>query len=70
MAKLNCRQCDICGEFLGNRDAQYWLKLPRKARLYYGYPEIGMYRYDVCEDCMDKIIVGIQMRLKDGEKSE
>ena len=63
MAKINCIQCDICGEFIGSRDAQYLLKLPRKARLYYGYPALGMNRYDVCEDCMDKIIVGIQMKM-------
>ena len=24
--KVNCRACDICGEELGGRDFQYWLR--------------------------------------------
>ena len=67
MAKINCRECDICGERLGGRDAQYWLKIPRRARLYYGAPGSGMIRQDVCAECMDKVIVEIQMRRKKAE---
>ena len=62
MAKINCRVCDICGDDLGRRDAQYWLKIPRRARLYYGCPGLGMIRQDVCDECMAKLIVEIQMR--------
>ena len=67
MAKINCRQCDICGEQLDGRDPQFWLKIPRKAKLYYGYPILGMMRYDVCDNCMAELMVEVQMRSKGRE---
>lgn len=67
MARINCRQCDICGEWLGERDAQYWLKIPRRARLYYGAPVLGMKRCDVCSECMAEMMVEIQKRVKKKE---
>lgn len=75
MAKINCRVCDICGEQLGSRDAQFWLKIPRRAKLYYGCPELGMKREDICDDCMAELMVEIQMRKKnrrenDGNKAD
>ena len=64
MARINCRQCDVCGVYLDRRDAQFWLKIPRKAKLYYGCPMLGMKRYDVCDNCMAEIMVEVQMRSK------
>ena len=70
MAKINCRVCDICGEYLGSRDAQYWLKIPRRARLYYGYPSLGMKREDVCDNCMAKLVVEIQLAKMNGRATD
>lgn len=64
VARINCRVCDICGEQLGGRDAQFRLIMPRRARMYYGYPDAGMYRYDFCDNCMVEMMVEIQMRRK------
>ena len=62
VSKVNGRQCDICGEWLGGRDAQWWIKIPRKASVRYGAPAAGMIRYDVCDDCMAKLAVEIQLK--------
>lgn len=62
MARINCRKCDICGVWLDERDPQFWLKIPKRAKLYYGVPELGMKRYDVCDNCMTEMIVEVQMR--------
>lgn len=62
MAKINCRICDICNEPLGKRDAQYWLKIPRRARLYYGYPALGMKHEDICDNCMAELVVELLRR--------
>ena len=67
MSKINCRVCDICGESLGARDVQWWLKIPYRTRLYYGAPGVGMIRQDVCDDCMTKLVVDILMRRKNEE---
>ena len=64
MSKVNGRQCDICGEWLSGRDAQWWIKIPRKASVRYGAPGAGMFRYDVCDDCMAKLVVEIQLHAK------
>lgn len=55
--KVNCRTCDICGEQLGGRDFQYWL---RKPIIRWGAPAIGMPRMDICSDCFNKMAVMIQ----------
>ena len=62
MSKVSGRQCDICGEWIGDRDAQWWIKIPRKASVRYGAPSAGMIRYDICDDCMEKLAVEIQLR--------
>ena len=67
VSKVNGRQCDICGEWLGERDAQWWIKIPRKASVRYGAPAAGMIRYDVCDDCMAKLAVEIQLRKNKNE---
>ena len=67
MSKIKGRECDICGEWLCDRDMQYWLKIPRRARLYYGYPSVDMVRCDVCEDCMNELMVEIHKRRKKGD---
>ena len=56
MSKVRCTRCDICGVEMGSRDTRWQLVLPRRARLYYGLPELGMTRCDVCADCMWRII--------------
>ena len=45
--KVNCRKCDICGEELGERDFQIWL---RKPIIKWGAPVVGMRRMDICAD--------------------
>lgn len=55
--KINCRACDICGEQLGSRDFQYWL---RKPIIRWGVPAVGMPRMDICSDCFNKMEVMIQ----------
>lgn len=55
--KINCRTCDICGDQMGSRDFQYWL---RKPLVKWGYPEIGMPRMDICDTCFAKVTVMIQ----------
>lgn len=55
--KVNCRACDICGEQLGFRDFQYWL---RKPIIKWGAPSLGMPRMDICSGCFDKMAVMIQ----------
>lgn len=55
--KINCRACDICGEQLGSRDFQYWL---RKPIIKGGCPSLGMLRMDICSDCFNKMAVTIQ----------
>ena len=55
--KVNCRACDICGEQLGGRDFQYWL---RKPIIRWGAPSLGMPRMDICSDCFNKMAVMIQ----------
>ena len=62
MARINYRQCDICEKQLDRRDLQFWLKAPRRARLYFGVPILGMKRYDVCDSCMAEVMVEVQMR--------
>ena len=62
VSKVNGRQYDICGEWLGERDAQWWIKIPRKASVRYGAPTAGMIRYDVCDDCMAKLAGEIQLK--------
>ena len=64
MSKVSGRQCDICGEWLGDRDAQWWIKIPRKASVRYGCPAIGMIRYDICDDCMAELTFELQLRKK------
>lgn len=67
---MRCRECDICHEQMGGRDVQWWLMIPRRAKAYYGCPSLGMKRYDVCDDCMCKILVELQMREKFGDDEE
>lgn len=55
--KVNCRKCDICGDELGARDMQFWL---RKPIIKWGVPEIGMQRMDICDLCFAKMSVMIQ----------
>ena len=55
--KVNCRACDICGEQLGGRDFQYWL---RKPIIRWGAPSLGMPRMDICSGCFNKMAVMIQ----------
>lgn len=45
--KINCRRCDICGDELGTRDFQIWL---RKPIIKWGVPEAGMHKMDICAD--------------------
>ena len=54
--KVNCRACDICGEELGGRDLQYWL---RKPIIRWGAPSLGMPRMDIYSDCFSKMEVMI-----------
>ena len=55
--KVNCRACDICGEPMGSRDFQYWL---RKPIIKGGCPSLGMPRMDICSDCFTKMWVLIK----------
>jgi hypothetical protein len=55
--KINCRECDICGEQMGGRDFQYWIRVPKVRG---GYPALGMRRVDVCDECFAKLAVLIQ----------
>ena len=55
--KNNCWTCDICGEQMGGRDLQYWL---RKPIIRGGAPSLGMPRMDICSDCFAKKEVMIQ----------
>lgn len=52
--KINCRECDICGEAMGSRDIQYWLRLPK---VKHGVPSLGMKRMDICDECFAKLCV-------------
>lgn len=65
MAKINYRICDVCGEKrLSAIDLQFWLKIPLRARLYYGFPAVRMKRYDVCDECMAKITAEVLVQRK------
>lgn len=55
--KINCQACDICGDQMGSRDFQYWL---RKPIIRGGALSLGMPRMDICSDCFAKIGVMIQ----------
>lgn len=55
--KINCRTCDICGDQMGSRDFQYWL---RKPIIRWGAPSLGMPRMDICSDCFNKMAVMMQ----------
>lgn len=70
MSLVKGRQCDICGEWLGDRDFQWWIKIPRKASIRYGVPVAGMFRYDICNDCMAELTVEIQLRKNKKEENE
>ena len=52
--KINCRECDICGDQMGGRDFQYWIRVPKVKN---GYPALGMRRVDVCDECFAKLAV-------------
>ncbi len=55
--KINCRACDICGEEMGSRDLQYWLREPI---IKGGCPSLGMPRMDICSGCFAKICVLVE----------
>ena len=54
--KINCRRCDICGDELGTRDFQIWLREPI---IKWGAPGVGMHRMDICADCFASIEIMI-----------
>lgn len=54
MAKIRCRECDICHEQMGGWDFQFWI---RKPKIKYGYPNFIMHQYDVCDNCFAALSV-------------
>ena len=49
--KVRCRECDICGKRM---DFQFRI---RKPKVLFGYPELGMNDYDVCDECFAELQV-------------
>ena len=54
--KINCRRCDICGIEIGGRDFMFKIRIPK---VKFGYPELGLKRYDVCESCWTKMTIEV-----------
>ena len=54
-------KCDICGCRMDGCDFQFWV---RKPKVKFGIPEIGMRRYDVCDDCFAELLVLIEEKRK------
>ena len=66
MAKVKCRKCDICDAEIDSYDFQYWLTAPLVPILKSGAPILGMKRVDMCDKCMNEIIVHVQEKVKYG----
>ena len=73
MAKIRCRQCDICGVYLDDRDFQFWCIFPHKRekrpKIYMGAPALGMKRLDLCDNCGAELHVQVQQAVKKERKT-
>ena len=59
--KYKCYRCDICGVEMGDGDIQFRVFLPRKPKVYFGVPIVGMRRLDICDDCGARLEAEIKL---------
>lgn len=66
MSKINCIQCDICGEYVGERDLHYKIKVRKSKdiKLWYGVPSIGYQRHDICEKCGVELVTKVMLAIR------
>ena len=62
--KVKCRTCDICGKQMEDFSLQFRIRMPR---VRFGFPDIGLKRYDVCDECFAELSVIILEKKKEKE---
>lgn len=59
-------ECDICGCRMDDYVIRFRIRRPK---VKFGYPELGMKRYDVCDECFAELSVLIEEKLRKKENS-
>ena len=58
MSKMK-KRCNLCGKLIKGDDFHYIFKQPR---LYFGYPDMGMRRYNLCDRCANELMISIMVK--------
>ena len=73
MSKIRCRQCDICGVYIDERDFQFRIRRKNPLAVHMGVPIVGMKKLEFCEECGIQLQVQVELAVKnarEGRKEE